>query len=188
MMGVPTIDTGPMTIEDFLAFTGSRPEEERWELIDGEPVLNASASLIHQRVLRNLLHLLTAAEWKAPVDWTVLPGVNLIVSPVNAPVPDVMVRPRDELRDWKCNDAIIAFEVLSPSTRLIDLQWKLKAYTSLPSVQSYVVLAQDAADIAVFERELGFEERRVTGLDATLALTAIDIQLALSDIYRDCGF
>jgi hypothetical protein len=31
-----------MTIEEFLAFTDTRPEEERWELIEGVPVLNPS--------------------------------------------------------------------------------------------------------------------------------------------------
>ena len=43
-MGIPRIDTGPMTIEEFYAFTDTRPDEEKWELIDGEPVLNASPS------------------------------------------------------------------------------------------------------------------------------------------------
>ena len=41
-MGVPTIKTGPMTVEEFYAFTDTRPDNEKWELIDGEPILNAS--------------------------------------------------------------------------------------------------------------------------------------------------
>ncbi len=28
-------DTLAMTVDEFLAFTGTRPGEERWELIDG---------------------------------------------------------------------------------------------------------------------------------------------------------
>ena len=35
-MGIPKIDTGPMTVEEFYAFTDARPDEEKWELIDGE--------------------------------------------------------------------------------------------------------------------------------------------------------
>ena len=35
---------GQMTVEDFLAFTRSRPDEERWELIEGRPVMQASPS------------------------------------------------------------------------------------------------------------------------------------------------
>ena len=37
-MGVPTINTSPMTVEEFYAFTDRQPDEEKWELIDGEPV------------------------------------------------------------------------------------------------------------------------------------------------------
>jgi hypothetical protein len=42
-MGVPTIDTGPITVADFYAFTDRRPDEEKWELIDGELILNVEA-------------------------------------------------------------------------------------------------------------------------------------------------
>jgi hypothetical protein len=44
MVGVPVIDTGPMTVEEFYAFTDTRPDEEKWELIEGEPILNAAPS------------------------------------------------------------------------------------------------------------------------------------------------
>ena len=43
-VGDPAIKTGPMTVEEFYAFTDTRPDEEKWELIDGEPILNASPS------------------------------------------------------------------------------------------------------------------------------------------------
>ena len=43
-MGVPTIKTGPMTVEEYFAFTDTRPDNEKWELIDGEPILTASPS------------------------------------------------------------------------------------------------------------------------------------------------
>jgi hypothetical protein len=41
-VGVPTIKTGPMTVEEYFAFTDTRPDNEKWELIDGEPILNTS--------------------------------------------------------------------------------------------------------------------------------------------------
>ncbi len=43
-----------MTIEEFLAFTETRPDEERWELIEGVPVLNASPVDYHQIVVTNI--------------------------------------------------------------------------------------------------------------------------------------
>jgi Uma2 family endonuclease len=54
-MGVPVIHAGPMTVEEFYAFTDMRPDGEKWELIDGEPFLNAAPSRLHQRIVKNLI-------------------------------------------------------------------------------------------------------------------------------------
>ncbi len=43
-MGVPTIDSGPMTIDEFYKFVDAQEDDGKWELIDGEPLLNASPS------------------------------------------------------------------------------------------------------------------------------------------------
>ena len=44
-----------MTVEEFYAFTDTRPDDEKWELIDGEPILNASPSPVHQWIVGNLI-------------------------------------------------------------------------------------------------------------------------------------
>ena|SRR5437899_1221358 len=62
MVGVPVIDTGPMTVEEFYAFTDTRPDEEKWELIDGEPILNAAPSRMHQLIIRNVIFALGIRE------------------------------------------------------------------------------------------------------------------------------
>ena len=59
-MGVPTIKTGPMSVEEYFTFTDTRPDNEKWELIDGEPILNASPSGTHHRILKNVIYLLAA--------------------------------------------------------------------------------------------------------------------------------
>jgi Uma2 family endonuclease len=187
-MGVPTIDTGPMTLDDFFAFTERRPDDERWELIEGEPVLNATGSFLHQTIIGNLVYALKSLQRARQAPWSAVPGINTVVSPISAPVPDVLVRANDQLRDWKCDDPIVAFEVLSPSTKNIDMRWKRTAYTSLASLQHYVVVAQDAPELVLFDRRAGFSERRIHGLDATVDLPAIGVSLALADVYRDCGF
>ena len=57
-MGVPTIKTGPMTVEEYFAFTDTRHRTMRRELIDGEPILNASPSNLHQAIAFDLTVLL----------------------------------------------------------------------------------------------------------------------------------
>ena len=62
MVGVPVIDTGPMTVEEFYAFTDTRPDEEKWELVDGEPILNAAPSDMHQWIVKNVVLALGIRE------------------------------------------------------------------------------------------------------------------------------
>ena len=190
-MGIPTIDTGPMTVEDFYAFTDTRPDEEKWELIDGELVLNAAPSRLHQRIVKNLTVMLATFERRPGTSWEVLPGLGVRVSEKDRPEPDVLVIPvngnsRDpEGRDRA--DVIVAFEVLSPSTKTRDLRWKRAAYTSLASLTHYVVIAQDAVDVVVFARDDDFAERRFRSLDETIELRSLGISLPVAEIYRDTG-
>ena len=85
------------------------------------------------------------------------------------------------------SEVIVAFEILSPSTADRDLRWKRTAYTSLPSLTHYIVVAQDAVDVVVFARDTGFAEHRFRSVDDSIELPALGISLPLSEIYRDTG-
>ncbi len=188
-MGVPTIKTGPMTVEEFYDFTDTRPDNEKWELLEGEPILNASPSPPHQWIVKNLIVALALQERATKVSWSVLPGLGVRVSRTNRPEPDVLIirsgaASQDPL-ERDTSEVIVAFEVLSPSTEDRDLRWKRTAYTSLPPLTHYVVIAQDAVDVVVFAREAGFVERRLRSLTDSLEIPALGISLPLSDIYRD---
>ena len=190
-MGVPTINTSPMTVEEFYAFTDRQPDEEKWELIDGEPVLDASPSPFHQWIVRNIILALGNRERELNASWVVLPGLGVRVSNVNRPEPDVLILPRvgpsldPQGRDR--SDVIVAFEVLSPSTEGRDLGWKRAAYTKLLSLTHYIVVAQDAVDVVVFARTNGFAEQPLRSLDDTIELPSLGISLPLAEIYRDTG-
>jgi len=190
-VGVPTIKTGPMTVEEYFAFTETRPDNEKWELIDGEPTLNASPSGTHHRILKNLIVLLATAERAKPGYWEAIPGIGARVSATSLPEPDVMILPAGTIqRDpygRQTADIVATFEILSPSTAERDLRWKRTAYTSLATLTHYVVIAQDAVDVVVFARDAGFAERHLKSLDESLDLPALGISLPLSEIYRDTG-
>ena len=190
-MGVPTIDTGPMSVEEFYAFTDTRPDEEKWELIDGEPILNAAPSRLHQRIVKNLVIALGNRERELRAPWQVLPGLGVRVSDTNRPEPDVLVIPPDppslDPQQRDTSDVIVAFEVLSPSTKVRDLRWKRTAYTGLASLTHYIVIAQDAVEVVVFARDEGFAERRLRSIDEAIELRLLGISLPLSEIYRDTG-
>ena len=190
-MGVPTIKTGPMTVEEFYAFTDTRPDEEKWELIDGEPVLNASPSELHQRIIKNLSFALATLERRPGTTWEMLPGLGVRVSDTSRPEPDVMILPKDFVRSATprrdTRDATVLFEIMSPSTKTRDLKWKRTAYTSLRSLTHYIAIAQDAVEVIVFARDDDFEERRIRSLDKTIELRSLGISLPVAEIYRDTG-
>jgi Uma2 family endonuclease len=191
MVGVPVIDTGPMTVEEFYAFTDTRPDEEKWELIEGEPILNAAPSRMHQLIIRNVIVALTIRERELNTPWVVLPELGVRMSKTDRPEPDVVVIPSDHRsvdpggRD--VSNVIVAFEVLSPSTEGQDLRWKRRAYTGLPSLTHYIVIAQDAVEVTVFARDDDFAERRIRSLDKTIELRSLGISLPMAEIYRDTG-
>ena len=52
--------TPQITMKQFHAFRDTRPEEEKWELIDGVPMMMPPPTLVHQRIASNLDRLLNA--------------------------------------------------------------------------------------------------------------------------------
>lgn len=186
-MGVPHLDSGPMRAEEFFAFTATRPDDEKWELIEGEPVLNASASRLHQKIIGNVLFALSEISRQRNPGWEIIPGIGVRLSELSVPVPDLLIRPDDDLKGVECNDMIIAFEVLSPSTANKDLRWKRKAYATLPSLRQYVVIAQDAVEVVSFDRANEFSERRLETAESVLDLPVIGACMNLREIYRGTG-
>ncbi len=179
-----------MTVDEFYAFTDTRPDGEKWELIEGEPVLNASPSPVHQWIARNVIVALTVREREIGASWAALYDIGVRVSDKDRPEPDVLVYPSeirrpDGRRDR--DDVLVVFEVLSPSTEKRDLGWKRKAYPSLRSLTHYVAISQDAVDVKVFARDDGFEERRLQSMDDVIELPSLGISLPLAEIYRDTG-
>lgn len=187
-MGAPFHNPEPMTAEEFFAFTATRPDEEKWELIDGEPIMNASATFLHQTIASNLIGELRQHRRGKQSPWVVIPGMGVRISNTRVPVPDVIVRPNRIIMGSECDDMIVAFEVLPPSTADRDLPWKRKIYSALPTLQQYVIVAQDRIEVLSYNRSSGFTEVRLEDGSRELELSSIGVSLPLSDIYADTGF
>lgn len=108
--------------------------------------------------------------------------------------PDVMVvcDATDKASQVYCERPCVLVEVLSASTARIDREEKLRAYTTLPSLQAYVLVAQTAPHVTIYRRENGWQGETVTDLNALAAIScgadAADLSLTLSDIYEDVEF
>ena len=183
-MDVPVREAEPMNVEEYFAFTDSRPDDEKWELIDGEPILQASPSSRHQTIVANVIGRLYAIQLERRTSWMTIPGIGLRTSQASLPEPDILIRPTHPPVGRECDDAIVAVEVLSESTADRDLRWKRRAYARIASLRYYVVIAQDDVEVVAYARASNFAEQRFESLAATLELPELEISLSLTDIYR----
>jgi len=177
---------GQMTVEEFLAFTDTRPDEERWELIEGVPVLSPAPVQLHQLIAANIVSFL--GEQKATIEASWLPllgvGTRVPASPRSLPQPDVYVQAGAAADSPVTDDALVIFEVLSRSNTAADQAWRKRVYSSVPNCAHYVTVSQKAASVSAFDRATDWRERKIHGLDASLDLPALDLSLPLSRLYR----
>ena len=177
-----------MTIEEFLAFTDTRPDEERWELIEGIAVLNPSPTNYHQMSTLNIASALLIIRTAQSASWIPLLGIGTRVpaSRNSLPQPDVLVQevgPTGAATPI-ADDALILFEVLSRSNTRADRAWRLKVFKSIRNCQHYVTVAQDKVQLTRYDRAAQWREEIIEGLNQVLALPAIGVSLPLAEIYR----
>jgi Uma2 family endonuclease len=175
-----------MTVAEFLAFTDTRPDEERWELIEGVPVLNASPVDYHQVVAMNIGTFLMNEKRRLDAPWLPLLGIGTRVplSPNSLPQPDVFVKEGPLTGRPETDDALVLFEILSRSNNKTDQIWKRRVYASIPNCQHYVTVSLMQLEVVAYDRVTGWQPRKLFALDAQVDLVALNVSIPVADIYR----
>jgi Uma2 family endonuclease len=90
----------------------------------------------------------------------------------------------DNWKETAVNPTML-FEVLSDSTEAYDRGSKSEQYRRIPSLQAYVLINQGTAHVEHFDRQGDGTWRlsEVSGLDSTLQLPALEIELPLDELY-----
>lgn len=84
---------------------------------------------------------------------------------------------------------VLIIEVLSPSTRRYDLDEKMTAYLTIPTLQCYLVLEQHQPHAIVMLRTgNGFLRDDVEGIQSTFKLPFLDCSIMMRDIYDGIEF
>jgi len=176
-----------ITPEEYLAL--ERAAETKSEYFNGEMFAMAGARYAHNLIIGNVIATLHAQLRRR--DCTVSASdLRVKVSPTGLyTYPDVVVvcgKPQleDEHLDTLLNPKVI-IEVLSESTADYDRGRKFEHYRTIDSLVEYVLIAQDKPHVEHFLRQspsqwLFSETNR---LDDTIALTSIDCQLSLAELY-----
>ena len=78
----------------------------------------------------------------------------------------------------------LIIEVLSESTERVDRREKFFAYTTIESLEEYVLIPQATAEATVFRRANGWRLEKAGGAEASLALDSLQLKLPLAVVYE----
>lgn len=105
--------------------------------------------------------------------------------------PDAMIvcETRQDKDTWQDRPVVIV-EVLSESTRRIDLTEKREAYLAIPTLKALIFVEPDIAHATVHRRgpSGGFVREEYAGLDAVIPLPEVEITLPLAEVYEGLEF
>ncbi len=192
MAGAFQKELAPLSVAAFRDWAALRPDEERWELIDGVPMMMAPPTRDHQRIASNLERLLNDALER--VAGGSIPrlaayqriGLNLGPAVQHYdPEPDVAVVELASGRDPRYADRFfLAAEVVSASDQTTVLG-KGEVYKRHPDCVCVLFIRQDRCEVSVDLRTAdGWVRRMLSMPDDRLALPAFGLECALGDLYR----
>lgn len=181
-----------VSADHYLAWESQQPH--KYELIDNRIYPMTGASLAHNYVnVKLAVALDSRLSEKGCVVYTSDMRVQ-VEKEGTYTYPDVVVlcgKPR--LRPYAEQDTLqnptLLFEILSPSTELIDRYQKREQYLKIPSLLGYYLVAQDKPLIEVHERAANdWLHHRCAGLEASLDIPALGCEIPLSEVYRRVRF
>lgn len=169
----------PLTYADL----ESMPDDgHRYELVDGTLIVTPAPSIRHQIVVGNLYAALREA---CPGELVVLfAPSDVVLGPSTVMQPDLLVARRADLTARNLPTApLLAVEVLSPSTRRVDLGTKRLAFEAA-GLASYWVVDPDEPSLTAFA--LGpeglAETARVVGAQRFDATRPFPVTIAPADL------
>jgi Uma2 family endonuclease len=146
------------------------PEDgHRYELLDGTLLVTPSPNFNHQNCALSLAVLLRAAA--SPDQVVVIAPFDWLIGPRTSFEPDVLVARRADVGERNLpRPPLLAVEVLSPSTRRIDLVLKRDAYAAA-GVPAYWIVDPEVPSLTALRLEAGayVEEAVVAGTDTFAA-------------------
>lgn len=174
----------------FRAFLEARPDDERWELIEGIAVQSAAPRIAHQRIASNFERHLNAALRRLRPAWRADREVGIEVSDASRYRPEPEVTVIDALTDTERTFAdrfYLVMEVPSASDRGRILESKLGFYRAHPHNRFIVIADQDRLAVTLHERGAAgsWASRTLTAPDDALVLGDLGPICTLAEIYTD---
>jgi len=176
-----------MTVAEYFAFV--EEQDIKYEYKDGYVYAMAGGTIRHAVITANVSRHL--GNMLDDGDCTVTSSDARVQVAVNTyRYPDVTVFCGDagyvEGRTDTLTNPALLVEVVSPSSVALDHRVKLEEYTKLPSLQAYILVAQDEVKVERYLRQPSGEwlYQIETALEGTITVPSLGITLALTNVYR----
>jgi Uma2 family endonuclease len=177
-----------ISVENYLAIDQGSTEA-RYEYFDGEMRMLAGGSVYHSLISNNMssaLHrLLRGSACRVYSS-----DMRLQLSATRYVYPDVTVScdKRDQVQGENIHYPSAIVEVLSPSTEVVDRIKKFAYYRECATVQEYVMIDSRKVLVEVYRREQEGWLLQTLGIEDTLLLKSLGVQVAIQDIYEEIDF
>ncbi len=167
--------------------------EEKCEYHDGEIIAMTGGTVKHSRLSRNMLNLLDSKLQNTSFEainndlrlW--IPDYRRGVYP-DAMVFDGALQFNGDREDEVLNPLLIV-EVLSPSTEEYDRTDKFRMYRSIPSFCEYLLIRQNKIFVERYSKQAQiWTYSDFDGLEQSILLDSLNIELAIAEIYRGLEF
>lgn len=173
------------TEEEYLGY--SSPERVRWEYVDGFVYAQAGASRPHGLIAGNILRVCLNATADGPCATFASDLKVRVVRDGNRRyyLPDiVVVCDSNMVGDVETQPCLIV-EILSASTRNIDLTFKVSDYQRIESLQGYLTVDSEARGVIFHRRTQGGWQFET--VDEAVELPCLGLSLSVAEIYRNVG-
>ena len=175
----------PVKIEEYLA--GEQDGEVRHEYVAGHVYAMTGASARHA--------LIVGAFFAAMLPRVRERGCQLFTNDMKVHIrsggddffyyPDLLLScDPDDRADYYREHPCLIVEVLSESTERIDRREKLYAYTTIPSLRDYLLVAQDRRQVDHYRR-VENDWRHEVYTKGVVHLDCLDLDVTLDEIYVD---
>jgi Uma2 family endonuclease len=173
-----------LTVDEFLAWSAG--QRGRFELYRGEVFAMSPESVGHAKIKGAVHSALASGLRRGRLHCHALPdGVTVRIDSETAYEPDALVYCGEELAPaaLEVPAPVIVIEVLSPSTRKIDVSLKLVGYFQLPSVRHYLIVDPSQPVIIHHARGAGDDILTHVVSEGVIKLDPPGLELRLADIY-----
>jgi Uma2 family endonuclease len=173
-----------MTVDEYFAWAERRPG--RFELVDGAVYEMPPETAGHAKRKAAVYVALLTALRRHRLPWHVLPDrMTVRIDETTAYEPDAVVYCGEELdaAAVEVPNPVIVAEVLSPSTRHVDLSAKLAGHFRVPSVLHYLIVDPAQPLVIHHARQAGDAFLTRVVRDGAITLDPPGIEIFIADIY-----